>query len=367
MVEGQEPKRKEEEEEKKKKPKGQKRKEVFIYGNYRSYYGYRIDRNLSEDPRLAVLKREWFEGKDCLDVGCNQGLITISIAKKFSCQSILGIDIDSGLIETAKWNLQNIARKEKTNCRPTKVSGSDVSNSSGHLPHMVLLEASNDETCKSLGGASPLQKSNPLARVSFRTENFVESFHGCYEKYDTILWYKWIHLNWGDDGLITLFVKIWKLLRPGGVLLLEPQPWSSYKRNRLVSETTKENFRRILLHPSFFREILLDKVGFSNLQRKVISNMNEYFVHMLQHQIRFGCSCCLSTELAEVPSTEILWRLSYDIEDFQVFHVQSIFRAWGPVLILVIMGGMECSVHGPQFQPSAKKVGQVLANRDSFM
>ena len=25
---------------------------------------------------------------------------------------------------------------------------------------------------------------------------------------------KWVHLNWGDDGLITLFSKIWRLLRP---------------------------------------------------------------------------------------------------------------------------------------------------------
>lgn len=81
---------------------------------------------------------------------------------------------------------------------------------------------------------------------------------------------KWIHLNWGDDGLITLFVKIWRLLRPvsicisvcwtfkigrisvinrentqfyrsslflqGGIFIMEPQPWTSYKRNRLVSE-----------------------------------------------------------------------------------------------------------------------------------
>lgn len=25
---------------------------------------------------------------------------------------------------------------------------------------------------------------------------------------------KWIHLNWGDDGLITLFSRVWKLLQP---------------------------------------------------------------------------------------------------------------------------------------------------------
>ncbi|EHA8588273.1 putative lactoylglutathione lyase, chloroplastic [Cocos nucifera] len=53
-----------------------------------------IDRNEKEDPRLMVMKREWFDGKDCLDIGCNQGLITIEIAKKFFCRSILGIDID---------------------------------------------------------------------------------------------------------------------------------------------------------------------------------------------------------------------------------------------------------------------------------
>lgn len=62
--------------------KKQKRKEVAIFGNYRNYYGYRVGQDLDEDPRLKVLKREWFEGKDCLDIGCNSGLITIAIAKK---------------------------------------------------------------------------------------------------------------------------------------------------------------------------------------------------------------------------------------------------------------------------------------------
>lgn len=28
---------------------------------------------------------------------------------------------------------------------------------------------------------------------------------------------KWIHLNWGDDGIIKLFFKVWKLLEPVSV------------------------------------------------------------------------------------------------------------------------------------------------------
>jgi len=31
---------------------------------------------------------------------------------------------------------------------------------------------------------------------------------------------KWVHLNWGDDGLITLFSKIWRLLQPVTILYL---------------------------------------------------------------------------------------------------------------------------------------------------
>nr|POE55918.1 putative rna methyltransferase at5g51130 [Quercus suber] len=76
---------------------------------------------------------------------------------------------------------------------------------------------------------------------------------------------KWVHLNWGDDGLITLFSKIWRLLCPGGVLVLEPQPWKSYENNHLVFETTAMNYRSILFRPAKFQEILLDKVSFKLL------------------------------------------------------------------------------------------------------
>lgn len=43
--------------------------------------GLQIGQELEEDPRVKVFKKEWFEGKDCLDIGCNSGLITISVGK----------------------------------------------------------------------------------------------------------------------------------------------------------------------------------------------------------------------------------------------------------------------------------------------
>ncbi|KAF3339697.1 putative RNA methyltransferase [Carex littledalei] len=231
--------------------KKRKEKDVFIYGNYKSYYGYRIDRNTKEDPRLAVFKKEWFEGKDCLDIGCNQGIVTIAIAKKFKCRSIVGIDIDGGLIESAHWNLRKASRQVNSNKAQIKGFSDNADNS-----------LSKDEP--------NVDEEMDLSKVvSFHRENFVEYLHVSSEKYDAIVCLsvsKWIHLNWGDEGIITLFVKIWRLLRPGGVFLLEPQPWKSYKQNRLVSETAKANFERIFLHPGKFREILLDKIGFRSAE-----------------------------------------------------------------------------------------------------
>ncbi|XP_022145083.1 probable RNA methyltransferase At5g51130 isoform X2 [Momordica charantia] len=231
-----------------------RKKEAFPFGNYKSYYGYRIGQNLVEDPRLKVFKKEWFEGKDCLDIGCNNGVVTIQIARKFNCRSMLGVDIDSDRIDDAYWNLKKATKLVVGQ----SVNGLELGASG--VPKVDTEDPTS--TCSS--------KAQNLRKViSFRQRNFIFNDHPSDKHYDTILCLsvtKWIHLNWGDDGLITLFSKIWRLLRPGGMFVLEPQPWKSYETNYTVSETTKNNFRTIKLHPEDFQDILLDKIGFRTVE-----------------------------------------------------------------------------------------------------
>ena len=74
---------------------------VFVHGNYHRYYGYRLGKAFEQDPRLGLMERQWFHKKRCLDIGCNEGIVTLSIAKSFGTKSMTGIDLDEHLIKRA--------------------------------------------------------------------------------------------------------------------------------------------------------------------------------------------------------------------------------------------------------------------------
>jgi hypothetical protein len=58
--------------------KRRKRTVVYPFGNYDFYYKYRTQSDI--DPRIEVMKSEWFEDKRCLDIGCNSGKFTLDLS-----------------------------------------------------------------------------------------------------------------------------------------------------------------------------------------------------------------------------------------------------------------------------------------------
>lgn len=262
-------------------PKFTEKNTRFQYGNYNRYYGYRNVNN-GIDLRLEIFEkhRELFHNKDILDIGCNVGHISLIVARSFGARSVTGIDIDRYLIDVAKRNVQYYV-----NC-PS--------------PHSMespnTMESSNkklDLKYKCYPVSMPIlygpiydnQLKNDTCRAFPKNVRFV---HGNYvleseallqseqPQYDTILCLsvtKWIHLNWGDAGLKLAFKRMYAQLKPGGILVLEPQSWDSYKRKKSLTETIWRNYQNITLFPHHFdRYLLSSEVGFSRCQTLAVAN-----------------------------------------------------------------------------------------------
>jgi len=193
----------------------------FQYGNYDRYYGYRNPN--CEDVRLLSFRAEWFTGLDVLDIGCNAGHVTLSVARDFNPRRIVGIDIDPKLISSARKSV-----KSYVNARNQMNSGEQQFPIS--LPLMY----------------GPIPSEAPATsfpnNVSFVQGNYVpeseELLQMVAPEYDTVLCLsvtKWIHLNWRDAGLKRFFRRIYAHLRPGGRLILEAQGWASYNRRKKLT------------------------------------------------------------------------------------------------------------------------------------
>lgn len=255
-----------------------KQQRKFQYGNYCKYYGYR---NPScEDGRLRVLKPEWFRGRDVLDLGCNVGHLTLSIACKWGPSRMVGLDIDAQLIHSARQNIRHYL-SEELRLQPQTSEGD---------PGAESEEGTTTIRKRSCFPASLTASRGPIAapqvpldgadtsvfpnNVVFVTGNYVldrdELVEAQTPEYDVVLCLsltKWVHLNWGDEGLKRMFRRIYRHLRPGGILVLEPQPWSTYAKRKTLTETIYKNYYRIQLKPEQFSSYLTSpEVGFSSYE-----------------------------------------------------------------------------------------------------
>uniref|UniRef100_A0A3B3X967 RNA methyltransferase n=1 Tax=Poecilia mexicana TaxID=48701 RepID=A0A3B3X967_9TELE len=232
----------------------------FQYGNYNKYYGYR-NPNCSEDPRIHVLRQEWFRGKDVLDLGCNSGHLTLYVAKMFRPARILGLDIDSGLIHAARKNIRHYLSELQTQEARRAVQEKNCS-----FPVSLRISRGPIAAPVFLFFFFPPASAFLQANYVLENDNLLMTQRA---EYDVILCLsvtKWVHLNWGDSGLKRLFKRAYRHLRPGGLFILEPQPWESYVRRKKLTENINRNYRSIRLKPDQFSSYLTNEVGFTSFE-----------------------------------------------------------------------------------------------------
>lgn len=71
----------------------------------------------------------------------------------------------------------------------------------------------------------PIDTEALRTKVQFKTQNFIESVApvqgNMYEVVLCLSTVKWIHFNFGDAGVKTLFLKVYEQLSPGGLFVFE--------------------------------------------------------------------------------------------------------------------------------------------------
>ena len=193
-------------------------------------------------------------------LGSNEGVVTLQIVMHLKCSSMVGVDIDKKLIELA-------------NGRKSETLG-------------YLLKNRQNASLEGMAKRSPLADYNlidynpiiaSLEHLAFVTNNILFYDHrrdGVLDAVFCLSTIKWIHLNHGDEGIRTLFEKVSRMLKMGGIFVLEYQPWRSYqqatKKKGLAELFQKDgNGNSILknppdLHikPEHFKQLLCDDYGF---------------------------------------------------------------------------------------------------------
>ncbi|KAF9185754.1 hypothetical protein BGZ51_002097 [Haplosporangium sp. Z 767] len=244
------------------------------------------------DLRLEFLEQEWFRDKRVLDIGCNSALLTVFIALHFKPRRIQGVDIDPSLIGKA----QNFVLKTfsqipfwaYTQQQPQpheREDGGSFKNNDKNNEAMdeqgrdkqedVPYEAYFPRALQRMHGTLPVPKKTVRTEclfphnIEFRitdwvaeTENQEESGN---EQWDVVLGFsltKWIHLHHGDEGIKRFFQKVYRSLAPGGIFLVEPQDFATYKKRSKITPAMDTTYKSIQFKPEHFQDYLVKEVGF---------------------------------------------------------------------------------------------------------
>ncbi|KAK2899304.1 7SK snRNA methylphosphate capping enzyme-like [Channa argus] len=294
------------------------------YYGFHGFYGNKWEGRVGEDedPRLRLLEADWFRDKAVLDVGCGTGHMTLSIARRFNPTHILGVELDKRLVQAAIQNIRHflshdlVVEERRGKVLPSpKMQGGDSKEEEEknekeegkemrEKEEVVMEEHKQIEVMErednnpdvmeefqqalsllsfplsfrlSRGPISAPPLLLPPSSSSSRFPNNITFIQGDYVserevwpgqgQYDVIMCLgvtKWVQLQSGDAGVVRLFKRAYQSLSPGGLFILEPQPWSRYSHSKRASETTYRNYRSLKLRPEQFTSYLTDSIGFTS-------------------------------------------------------------------------------------------------------
>jgi len=112
----------------------------------------------------------------------------------------------------------------------------------------------------------------------FKQENYLKEFKPneiAKEKYDVIFCLntsKWIHLNFGDNGIKMLFINVYNQLEEKGYFIFQFQNWKSYKKRKNLSKYIHKTFSEIKLKPDNFEEYLQTMLHFKLVKKITLPN-----------------------------------------------------------------------------------------------
>ena len=183
--------------------------------------------------------RAFVKHSKILDIGCNTGQVTATLAS-LSDRRVIGVDIDEELILAAYANHGCKHPNVYFDCANFLSVGLDVNGKIAEIGAQ--------------GSALSRGSNIPFCNYEWRADSF-----------DMIVAFsvtKWIHFQYGDIGIKRFFANIMLKLRPGGIFVLEAQPWKSYKKKKDLTTDIAQTVANIKLHPGKFKEYCVGELGF---------------------------------------------------------------------------------------------------------
>lgn len=259
------------------------RSEQHQFGNRADYYHKRGTSLEVLDSRVFALDSLYFRGKKVLDLGCHCGIVTLQIAKTFRPRYIKGIDIDFRLINKAvtHWAAEEkIAALQKQHAEEQLLLKEKLAGFKAFPKAILEIDKGLRELVFHEPDSRKMDEEFEVEyphNVSFEITNALDLDEAREKKqYDCVVCFsltKWVHLNYGDEGIKKLFSKIKSVLAPQGYLFLEVQKYKTYSKKAKEFARFRQVLPTIRLLPDMFEEYLCKKLGF--VREEVVASKNQ--------------------------------------------------------------------------------------------